>query len=222
MRSVSPFSRLDDRAFAFAPHGASQGPSQGPSHGSSYARGSGEVGAAAASGRRAQTAARAFPDGAGAEKRTRAPGAVTLVLAGFAAWAMLIGGRTQIVRLVPAVAPLYATLGLDVNLRRMGVEHVSARLVNEDGRQVLIVSGEIDNLSSSPRAAPRMRFAVIDADGGEIYHWTAAPPKARLAAGETAEFRARLAAPPKEGHEIRVRFARDSDSSGASSSGASW
>jgi hypothetical protein len=137
----------------------------------------------------------------------RASGPLAWVFAGFGAWALLVGGHAQIVRLAPATAPLYAVLGLDVNVSRLDMDHVASRLAYEDGRQVLIVDGEIRNLASAPRAAPRMRLSVLDAGGREIYHWIAAPPKAWLAAGETAEFRARLAAPPKDGQKIRVRFA---------------
>jgi hypothetical protein len=58
---------------------------------------------------------------------------------------------------------------------------------------------------------------VLDAAGQEIYHWTAAPQQSRLRAGETAFFRARLAAPPLEGREVRVRFAGAPDRAGQGS-----
>lgn len=167
----------------------------------------------------ASSSRRAAPSGAAmapapAERRRRAPGAGSWIAIGLAAWAILIGGRAQIVRLAPATAPLYASVGLGVNLRQMDIGHVTSRLADEDGRQILIVEGEIHNLAEAPRAAPRMRLSVLDSQGQEIYFWTAAPPKARLAAGEKAEFRARLAAPPKEGRDVRVRFAAESDRSG--------
>jgi len=127
--------------------------------------------------------------------RSRLPGPWAWVLAGFIGWGVAIGARAQIVRFIHATP------------RRMKIEHVVSRLADEDGRPILLVEGVIRNLAAAPRPAPRMRLAVLDADSQEIYHWTAAPPKARVAAGETMEFRARLAAPPKEGREVRVRFA---------------
>ena len=142
----------------------------------------------------------------------RVLGPLAWVFAGFGVWALLVGTHA---RIAPATAPLFAALGVDVNPTRMGVDHVASRLDYEEGRQVLIVDGEIRNLASTPRAAPRMRLSVLDAGGREIYHWIAAPPKARLAAGETAEFRARLAAPPKDGQRIRVRFAGGPESPAA-------
>ncbi|WP_298428174.1 DUF3426 domain-containing protein [Rhodoblastus sp.] len=200
MASASAFSSLDDHDYRFS---SRRGPPV-------------EVGGvAAASGRRADfhgklRAAEAKEDG----RRWR-PGPWAWVFAGLSAWSLLIGGRMQIARLVPPAAQLYSALGFDVNLRRMAIENVVSSLADEDGRPVLVVEGEIRNLAASPHATPRMRLSVVDADGREIYHWTAAPPKARLAAGEKAEFRARLAVPPKEGHQVRVRFAAQADSSGS-------
>jgi hypothetical protein len=131
----------------------------------------------------------------------------------FAAWGLLVGGRTQVVMLAPATAPVYAALGLPVNLRQMDFENVVSRLTEEDGRQILVVEGEIRNLGQTPRAAPRMRLAVLDAQGNEIYTWTAAAQKSRLLAGEKASFRARLAAPPQDGRDVRVKFASGPDQS---------
>jgi Protein of unknown function (DUF3426) len=175
--------------------------------------GGGDVGGiAASSSRRAPLAVSASAVTDKPTRALRAPRPWTWVLVFLAAWGLLVGGRTQIVRLAPGAAPLYAAMGLGVNLRQMTIEKVTSRLADEDGRQILIVEGGIRNLAESPRAAPRMRLSVLDATGREIYFWTAAPPKARLAVGETAQFRARLAAPPKEGSDVRVRFAGEPDS----------
>lgn len=172
----------------------------------------GDVGGiAASSSRRAPLAVGGCAAPGKPKRALRAPRPWAWVLIFLAAWGLLVGGRAQIVRLAPAAAPLYAALGLGVNLRQMAIEKVTSRLADEDGRQILIVEGGIRNLGETPRAAPRMRLSVLDATGREIYFWTAAPPKARLAVGETAQFRARLAAPPKEGSDVRVRFAGDSD-----------
>lgn len=119
----------------------------------------------------------------------------------------LIGWRNEVVRLAPPLAGLYAAVNLPVNLRKMDFRNVGSHLVEDGGRKILIVEGEIRNLARTPQAAPRVRLAVLDAEGREIYAWSAAPPKARLLAGETASFRARLAAPPAEGRDVSLRFA---------------
>jgi len=133
------------------------------------------------------------------------PLAVAALLLG--ASSALIGWRNEVVRLAPPMAGLYAAVNLPVNLRKMDFRKVGSRLVEDGGRKILVVEGEIHNLARTPQEAPRVRLAVLDAEGREIYAWSAAPPKARLLAGETAFFRARLAAPPAEGSDVRLRFA---------------
>ncbi len=219
MPSASSFSPIEDRAFDFALRTAlptREAGRLGADASDRRARAFSHAAAQAAilSPGRAPSRAPSRPPSRAAK---RTPWLLAWIFAGFGAWALLIGARAQIARLAPAAAPLYAALGLDVNPNRMGLDHVASRLEYEDGRQILIVEGEIRNLASSPRVAPRMRLSVLDAAGREIYHWIAAPPKAWLAAGETADFRARLAAPPKEGHKVRVRFA-----GGPGASAAPW
>ena len=146
---------------------------------------------------------------ASSDQKRRGFGAVAWGMGLVAAWGLVVGGRAQIVGVLPAAASVYAALGLKVNLRHMDVFAVSAKVVEEDGRKILLVEGQIKNIDASARTPPRMRLAVEDLSGREIYFWTAAPPKSRLNPGENAFFRARLAAPPEEGAEVRVRFAPD-------------
>jgi hypothetical protein len=53
---------------------------------------------------------------------------------------------------------------------------------------------------------PRLRFAVRDEAGHEVYAWTALPNRGALGPGETLPFRSRLALPPPEAHDVLVRF----------------
>ncbi len=153
-----------------------------------------------------------------AATRRTAPVALAVVgLALIACWALLVVERTRIARLIPSAAPVYAGLGLDVNAGQIKLGAVVSRLTEEDGRLILVVEGEIRNIADGPREAPRIRLAVLDSAGQEIYCWTAAPPKSRLRIGETASFRARLAAPPEAGREVRVRFAVNTDRAGQGS-----
>lgn len=213
MHNSSPLQALDRPAAS--PH-SSAGPL------SAGRRKAGELGRiAAASCRRGEASHRILSAVASpaAKGDKGAFGPFAWALAVVAAWGLLVGGRAQIVRLIPATAPLYAAIGLDVNLRQMDIAGVLSKLTEEDGREILVVEGEIRNLADTPRAAPRMRLAVLDANGNEIYAWTAAPPKSRLLSGEKASFRARLAAPPPEGREVRVRFAANPDKAGFGKAG---
>jgi hypothetical protein len=53
---------------------------------------------------------------------------------------------------------------------------------------------------------PRLRFAVRNGGGNEIYSWTALPNRSLLGPGETLAFQSRLASPPPETHDLLVRF----------------
>ena len=143
--------------------------------------------------------------------------AIGAALAVVVAWSGLVAARTKILAAVPAAAPVYAALGLESFARPMGLETVVSRMTEEDGRPILVVEGEIRNLARGMQAAPRIKLAVLDAAGQEIDRWTAAPTKSRLRAGETATFRARLAAPPAGGREVRVRLAGASERAGQGS-----
>lgn len=119
----------------------------------------------------------------------------------------LIGMREKIVRIVPFATALYSAVGLKVSAAGLDLRGVTSKIVTEGAHKVLTVEGEIVNLRRSANRVPPMALAVRSADGRERYAWTAAAPKMRLAAGESVQFRARLAAPPSEGTEVQVRFA---------------
>jgi hypothetical protein len=143
--------------------------------------------------------------------------AIGAALAVVVAWSGLVAARTKILAAVPAAAPVYAALGIDASGRRISLDSVVSRLSEEDGRRILVVEGEIRNLARGTQTVPRIKLAVLDAAGQEIYRWTAAPPKSRLRAGETAFFRARLAAPPAGGREVRARLAGAQERAGQGS-----
>ncbi|MCC6949560.1 MAG: zinc-ribbon domain-containing protein [Bradyrhizobiaceae bacterium] len=117
-----------------------------------------------------------------------------------------ITSRANIVRMVPDLAGLYAAIGLPVNLR--GVEFKDVKTAHEmhDGIPVLIIEGEIVNIARQTVEVPRLRLAVMGANGQEVYSWTTLLPHSILPAGETLPFRSRLASPPAEGKEVVVRF----------------
>ena len=120
--------------------------------------------------------------------------------------AALLGWRKDIVRHAPQLASFYSAIGLPVNLR--GLAFADLKIGNEihDGVPVLVVEGMIVSTVSMPVDVPRLRFALRNATGAEVYAWTAQPSQPVLGAFETMPFRSRLASPPAEGHDIQVRF----------------
>ena len=118
----------------------------------------------------------------------------------------LLGWRKDVVRHIPQLASFYSAIGMPVNLR--GLTFTDLKIGNEihDGVPVLVVEGLIVSMTSTPVDVPRIRFALRNATGAEIYSWTAQPSQPTLGAFETLPFRSRLASPPAEGHDIQVRF----------------
>jgi len=118
----------------------------------------------------------------------------------------LLAWRVAIVRHAPQMASLYASIGLPVNLRELVFGEIRTATESRDGIPVLVVEGAIMSKSKFPVEVPRLRFALRNATGQEIYSWTAMADQPFLAPGATLPFRSRLASPPSEGHDVVVRF----------------
>ena len=138
--------------------------------------------------------------------------AIVLVL--FAVNVALVGARDEVVRYLPQTASLFAAIGLPVNLRHLKFENVHISKETQDGVSILIVDGTIISTSGKPVSVPRLRFAVRNIGGQEIYTWTALPGRSILGPGETLDFHSRLASPPADASDVMVRFfnAQDVDS----------
>jgi predicted Zn finger-like uncharacterized protein len=134
------------------------------------------------------------------------PALSTAVLALIALDLGLIAWRGEVVRWLPQTASLYEALHLPVNLRGLVFANVTTQSEVNDGVQVLVIEGTIVSAASRVVAVPRLRFAVRNASANEIYAWTALPEKSVLAPGEALAFRSRLASPPRETHDLLVRF----------------
>jgi predicted Zn finger-like uncharacterized protein len=123
--------------------------------------------------------------------------------------------RARVVRHFPQTASLYAALGLPVNLRGLHFQDVKSRSELEDGASVLLIEGTIVNLTTRTLDVPRLRFALRNATGHEVYAWTAQPSKPTLGSGNGLPFRARLASPPADGRDVIVRFLNRRDVGGS-------
>lgn len=128
----------------------------------------------------------------------------------------LIVWRGDVVRLLPQTAAFYKLVGLDVNLRGLAFKDVKLSSETVDGKQVLVIEGVIVGEGKKPLDIPRLRFALRDAQGAEIYAWNTVLEQTVLRPGERAFFRSRLASPPPEGRNIDVRFFNRRDIAGGS------
>jgi len=122
------------------------------------------------------------------------------VVAGLIAW------RATVVRHLPQLASLYQMLHMPVNLRGLRFADIRLSRDTHDGVPVLVVEGQIVSSSAVPVEVPRLRFALRNAAGGEVYTWTVPPAQPTLAPGAALPFRSRLAAPPEDVRDVLVRF----------------
>ena len=114
--------------------------------------------------------------------------------------------RKDIVRRAPQMASLYSALGMPINLR--GLSFTDIKVTNDvyDGVPVIIVEGTVVSQANMAVDVPRIRFAVQNAAGHEVYSWTTVPSQPVLEPGERLAFKSRLASPPPDAHNIAVRF----------------
>ena len=123
--------------------------------------------------------------------------------------------RTTLVRAVPDLAGFYAAVGLGVNLRGLEFRSVRTAQANQDGIPVLVVEGEIANVTSQTMEIPKLRLAVLGKEGRELYAWTSQLPRSSLKEGEQIPFKSRLAAPPPGAQQVFVRFITRGDTTGS-------
>lgn len=125
---------------------------------------------------------------------------------------LAVAQRKAVVQAAPQTARLFAAIGLPVNLRGITFDEVRSQLLMESEQSALVVEGEIRNVTRGETQVPPLRVSLRNADGREIYSWTTEAPRNMLAAGKSAQFRTRLVAPPLDGRDVLVRFARDETS----------
>ena len=120
--------------------------------------------------------------------------------------AMLVGWRSEVVRLLPQTASFYAMIGLPVNLRGLAFDGVTTATEQHEGVPVLRGGGQ-----HRQRRAQAGRGAAAQVRGAQRYRQRdlfldRVPPRTVLPPGEALAFRSRLASPPPEGRDVLVRF----------------
>jgi len=135
--------------------------------------------------------------------------AVILVL--IAVNVAVVGARNEVVRYLPQTASLFAAIGLPVNLRNLKFENVKLSTEDVGGITMLTVQGAIVSGAGKAVGIPRLRFAVRNASGQEVYTWTMAPPSSVLEPGARAEFRSQIPVPKVDAADVLVRFLTPQD-----------
>ena len=136
----------------------------------------------------------------------RPPSLRTAIIVMAAVLVALINWRVAVVRSFPQAASLFAAIHLPVNLRGLDFADVKSSEETDQGVPVLVVDGKIVNVTNQVLEVPRLRLALHNAAGREVYAWTALPTSSVLGPGDSLPFRTRLASPPTDGKAVMVRF----------------
>lgn len=116
-------------------------------------------------------------------------------------------GRVTVVEHYPAMAGVYAAVGLPVNVVGLDFSNVTSLRTLHDGKEVLIVSAQIVGLTREPVAVPAVVITLIDAHGEGIYEWSVTPSVRDLMGGERSTFDTQLTMPPGAATRVRLSFA---------------
>ncbi len=124
---------------------------------------------------------------------------------------IVVGWRAEVVRALPQTSSFYKLVGLLVNLQGLTFDGVATTTEQHEGMPVLVVEGNIINVTRKVADVPRLKFIVRKATGQEIYSWTAVPSRPLLPPGEAVSFRTQLASPSPDAHDVLLRFVDHSD-----------
>jgi hypothetical protein len=121
---------------------------------------------------------------------------------------LLVGffGRVELVRTWPALAGIYAGIGLGVNV--VGLEFTDAKTLTslKNGRNIMQVTAKIRSVAGSTVPVPPVLVTLIDATDGVVFEWTVVPRAREMAPGEVLEFSSEVNAPPSEAVKVRLSF----------------
>ncbi len=112
----------------------------------------------------------------------------------------------------PAAAQLYAKAGVHVNTRGLEFREISYRRVLEEGAVVLEIEGKVVNVSGIKHELAPLHVSLLDDQKQSLYSWTLKAEPGVVEPEGAATFKTRLAAPPSDATNLRVRFALPNES----------
>ncbi|MFQ5784580.1 MAG: DUF3426 domain-containing protein [Alphaproteobacteria bacterium] len=122
-----------------------------------------------------------------------------------------LAAREQVITAWPETSRFYALVGLAEPPLEESFElrDVKQSSFIEDDRQVVIISGQIVNVSTRSLATPRLIARIFDKDSNVLSEWRFDPVRAEIGPGESTEFSDRFSDPPKGAVNLVVSLARE-------------
>jgi predicted Zn finger-like uncharacterized protein len=124
--------------------------------------------------------------------------------------------RTDIVRLFPALAGLYAALGLPVNVIGLAFEDPKTLTSFRDGKNVMLITARIRSVAGQAVPVPPVLVSLLDASGTPLYEWTVTPRAIEMDPGEVFDFSTEVNTPPAGAVTVRLSFTTARGSAAAS------
>ncbi|MBT7942428.1 MAG: DUF3426 domain-containing protein, partial [Alphaproteobacteria bacterium] len=116
--------------------------------------------------------------------------------------------RSFIIEMVPQAAGIFEMLnfgGSEIG-EGLDIRNVKSLREVESGVDMLIVRGEVSNVSEEERMVPMIRVVLYDGEGEEVQSTIAAPLKNRLPQGTSIGFSAKLPEPSALARRLEVTF----------------
>jgi predicted Zn finger-like uncharacterized protein len=116
--------------------------------------------------------------------------------------------RASVIALFPPAAKVYAMVGLSVAAPGLGLEirKTSPRRDVENGVPVLIVEGEVANISNVAVDVPKLRVMLNDKSGNEVQSWTFSLAEPRLMPGASEPFHTSIQRPSSSAANVAMDF----------------
>lgn len=134
----------------------------------------------------------------------------TVRLVAFASLAIvLVAGimlRTDIVRIFPSLAGLYAAIGMPVNVVGLEFENAKTLTTFRDGKKVMTISARIRSVAGQIVHVPPVQVSLLGEDGTAIYEWTTTPQAREMAPGDLFDFSTEVNSPPEGAAKVRLSF----------------
>ncbi len=122
--------------------------------------------------------------------------------------------RGFITDLMPLTKSIYEMIGLGEKLGAgLKIGNAKPTRGTSRGKEALIVTGVITNVSEDTRPVPLIKAALLDGENREVQHSVAAPLKSELPAGKRMKFKVTLIEPSPLARRIEVAFAAPEEAS---------
>ena len=115
--------------------------------------------------------------------------------------------RIVIVREFPALAGVYAALGIGINV--VGIEFRDVRTIQtiRNDAPALQVDARLYGVAPRRVWVPPIVVTLLDGTGRSVYEWSVVPAERELEPGEIMDVSTQLASPPATARRVRLTFA---------------